>query len=222
LKKVFLCVVGASLVASSSLFAMADEYAVGVTAGTMGAGVTATTNIIQNVNLRINATGFNFNRSDSSGTDIDFDAKLKLFGVGAVADYHPFGGAFRLSGGAYYNGNKLTLDGKPKAGGTYTLNGTTYTADQAGTVHAEVKYEKISPYIGIGWGNAVDKSGHWKFSTDLGAMYTGSPKVSLTASNAANVPGMAADIAAEESKLKNDTDKLKWWPVLAVSLSYRF
>jgi hypothetical protein len=29
---------------------MADEYAVGVTAGTMGAGVTATTNIIQNVN----------------------------------------------------------------------------------------------------------------------------------------------------------------------------
>jgi hypothetical protein len=53
-------------------------------------------------------------------------------------------------------------------------------------------------------------------------MYTGSPKVSLTASNPKNDPVLAADIAAEESKLKNDTDKLKWWPVLAVSLSYRF
>jgi hypothetical protein len=220
LKKVFLYVVGASLVASSSLFAMADEYAVGVTAGTMGAGVTATTNIIQNVNLRINATGFSYNKSASSGTDIDFDAKLKLFGVGAVADYHPFGGDFRLSGGAYYNGNKFTLDGKPEA--DYTLNGRTYTAGEVGTVRAEVKYEKISPYIGIGWGNALDKSGHWKFSTDLGAMYTGSPKVSLTASNPKNDSVLAADIAAEESKLKNDTDKLKWWPVLAVSLSYRF
>jgi hypothetical protein len=216
-KKYLLAISAASLITSS---AMANDLAAGLTAGTMGIGVSATTSLIENVNLRANISTYEYKKSGNSGGDIDYDMKLKLFGMGLLADYHPFAGDFRLSLGAYYNGNKFTMDGKPR-GGSYTINGTTYTAAQVGSANAEVKYNKIAPYVGLGWGNAIDKSGNFKFSVDAGAMYVGSAKTSLSVSNPANAVSQA-DIDSESSKLQNNANKLKWWPLIALSLTYRF
>jgi len=199
--------------------AMADGVAVGVKAGTLGGGVELTTNVVPMLlNARIQANGFNYNTTVTN-TNVHYDAKLKLLSVGALADFYPMAGKFRLTAGVYYNANKLTLTGVPTAA-TYTFNGTTYTAAQAGSVTGTMDFNKLAPYAGIGWGDAVSSGSPIGFNVDLGVLYQGKPKTTVTATGAA--AGLAADIAAEKARLDNNVNKYKFYPVASVGISYHF
>jgi len=199
--------------------AQADGVAIGVKAGTLGGGVELTTNVIPMLlNARIQANGFRYNTTVTN-TSVHYDAKLKLFTLGALADFYPFAGKFRISAGAYYNGNKLTLTGVPAAA-SYTFNGTTYTSAQAGTVTGTMDFNKFAPYAGIGWGDAVSSGSPIGFNIDLGVLYQGKPKTTLTATGAA--AGLTTDIAAEQTKLDNNVKKYKFYPVASIGVSYHF
>jgi hypothetical protein len=199
--------------------AQAEGVAIGLKAGTLGAGVELTTNVIpMMLNARIQANGFNYNTTVTN-TSVHYDAKLKLLSVGALADFYPMAGKFRLTAGVYYNGNKLTLTGVPNAA-SYVINGTTYTAAQAGTVTGTMDFNKLAPYAGIGWGDAVSSGSPIGFNIDLGVLYQGKPKTTVTATGAA--AGLAADIAAEKTKLDNNVTKYKFYPVASVGISYHF
>jgi len=199
--------------------AQADGVAIGLKAGTLGAGVELTTNVIpMMLNARIQANGFNYNTTVTN-TSVHYDAKLKLLSVGALADFYPLAGKFRLTAGVYYNGNKLTLTGVPNAA-SYVINGTTYTAAQAGTVTGTMDFNKLAPYAGIGWGDAVSSGSPFGFNIDLGVLYQGKPKTTVTATGAA--AGLATDIAAEKTKLDNNVKKYKFYPVASVGISYHF
>lgn len=209
----------AAVLLAGSQSALADGVAVGVKAGTLGAGVELTTNIIPMLlNARIQANGYRYNTTIND-TTVNYDAKLKLFSVGALADFYPFAGKFRLTAGAYYNGNKLTITGVPSAG-SYVINGTTYTSAQAGSVSGTMDFNKLAPYAGIGWGDAVSSGSPIGFNVDLGVLYQGKPKTTISATGAA--AGLAADIAAEKVKLDNDVKNYKFYPVASVGVSYHF
>ncbi|MDQ6972186.1 MAG: hypothetical protein Q9M30_06015 [Mariprofundaceae bacterium] len=199
--------------------AMADGLAVGAKAGTLGAGVELTTNIVPMLlNGRLQLNGFKYNTTVTD-TNVHYDAKLKLFSVGALADVYPFAGKFRLTAGAYYNGNKLDITGVPTAA-SYNFNGTTYTSAQAGTVTGTMDFNNFAPYAGIGWGDAVSSGSPIGFNVDLGVLYQGKPKTSITATGAA--AGLAADIAAEQTRLDNSVKNFKFYPVASVGVSWNF
>lgn len=200
--------------------AFADGFAIGAKASTLGAGVEVTTNVVPLLaNLRIQGNGFNYNTTINN-TNVAYDAKLKLRSVGAIADIYPFlVGKFRVSIGAYYNDNSLSLTGVP-TGGTYTFNGVTYTAAQAGTVTGTMTFNKFAPYLGIGWGDSVSSGSPLGFNFDLGVLYQGKPKTTLTATG--NTPGLASNVAAEQAKLDNNVKKYKFYPVVAVGVTWKF
>ena len=199
---------------------MAQDVAVGLTGGTMGLGLEGTTNITDNINIRGVVAGFKYSQNGNSGTDVTYKMDAQLLNAGFMLDYYPFETVLRLSAGAIYNGTKVTMDGQPNAGSTYTFNNNTYTAAQVGTVSGEAKYQKVMPYLGIGFANPM-KGSHFTFGLDIGAMI-GKATASLSATNPANNATLASDVAAEQVKLQNDVDKLTVYPVLQVSLSYRF
>jgi len=204
---------------SGAQSALADGLAVGAKAGTLGAGVELTTNIVPMLlNGRLQLNGFKYNTTVTD-TNVHYDAKLKLFSVGALADVYPFAGKFRLTAGAYYNGNKLDITGVPTAA-SYTFNGTTYTSAQAGTVTGTMDFNNFAPYAGIGWGDAVSSGSPIGFNVDLGVLYQGKPKTSITATGAA--AGLAADIAAEQTRLDNSVKNFKFYPVASVGVSWNF
>ena len=215
--RLFALAVAALLFGSEA--AQADGFAVGAKAGTLGAGVEVTTNIIPLLaNLRIQGNGFRYNTTVTN-TNVHYDAKLKLASLGAIADIYPFAGKFRISVGAYYNANKLTLTGTPSAG-SYTFNGVTYTSAQAGTVTGTMKFNKFAPYVGIGWGDAVSSGSPIGFNVDLGVLYQGKPKTTLTATGTAAT--LTTNIAAEQAQLDSKVKKFKFYPVAAVGISYHF
>lgn len=195
--------------------------AVDVHAGTLGGGLGVSFGVIPDrVDLRAGFNTFNYNRTLTSGT-IDYDGQVKFENAGALVDLYPFNGSFRLSLGLYYNNNNFDLTGKPNASGTYTINGTTYTASQVGSLTGTVSFDKSSPYIGFGFGNPM-RGGHVTLMFDVGAIYQGSPQVTLNATGAAGNPLLASDLTAAQQTAQNDMTKFRWWPVIQLGLGIRF
>jgi hypothetical protein len=86
-----------------------------------------------------------------------------------------------------------------------------------------VEFRAVAPYIGIGWGNALDEAGHWGLATDLGVAFTGSPDMDLSATGPiAADPTFQARLAEEEKDIQDELDIFKVYPVLSISLFYRF
>ena len=141
--------------------------------------------------------------------------------AGLPGNWHPFAGSFRITVGAFYNDNRFNLTGQPSGAGSYTFNGTTYTAAQAGSVNANVSFNSIAPYIGFGWGDGGSGAG-LHFTSDFGVMYQGSPSASITATGAAADPALAKDVAAAQSKLQSDLNSFQWYPVIQLGLVDRF
>lgn len=219
MKKTLLLTVIAAALAAPGL-ANAAPIDAGLTAGTLGYGPQVGFVLVPNkFDARLNWGYLNYSYNTTSN-GVYYNGHLKLNNLGALGDWHPWGGAFRLTGGLFYNDNKFDLTGQ-SSGGTYTFNGVTYTAAQAGTVTANVKFNSVAPYLGFGWGNDSESAG-LHFTSDFGVMYQGTPKATITATGAASDPALASDVRAAQSKLQSDLNNFQWYPVLQIGLVYRF
>jgi hypothetical protein len=79
----------------------------------------------------------------------------------------------------------------------------------------------VVPYLGLGWGNAVDNDKRWGISLDVGVYYQGEPEVTLTQVGG-TLAVSAADLAAEEKQLEDELDDFEFYPVATLGLHYRF
>ena len=201
---------------------------VGITAdlGTTGAGFHIVVPMETYLNGRFGANYLKHDFEKRSGlVDYQLDGKLQTFDV--LFDWYlrPQG-SFRLTGGVMYNGTRFDATGKSPVGGVFTFNGKQYSGSDIGTLQGEVTFRRAAPYLGIGWGNALNLDKRWNFSADLGAFYQGKARVNLigfgcTTSNAV-CSQLARDLAVEELGLSEEASDYKVYPVLRASLSYRF
>ncbi len=94
---------------------------------------------------------------------------------------------------------------------------------------AQVRFNDLAPYLGIGWGNTTRGQRRLYYSFDLGVAFHGSPDVDL------DVQGIIADVAREEAsqelrtflaneeeKLEDELEDFDIFPVVSFGLSYRF
>ncbi len=208
-------------------FALSAQAQVGVSAsaGTTGLGVHVSVPVRSDLNARFGINVLNYSH-DGSTSNVDYDFKLKMQNVDALVDYFPISNGFRVTGGVVYNGNKIEARGRPNAAGTFTLNGTTYSAATVGMLNGNIEFRKLAPYLGIGWGNAVAKDSGWGFSADVGVLFQGAPRTSLSNSGctgtAAVCAQLASDIAAENRALREEVKDFKAFPVVRVGLHYKF
>ena len=217
-----------ALAVAALLVSAAAGAQVGVTAdlGSTGAGFHLVVPMETYLNGRfgVNAFHHDFNRT-TNGVDYDIKGKLQTFDI--LFDWYlREGSSFHLTGGLVYNGNKFDATANPNQLGKFTLNGNTYSAADVGILSGRIEYRKAAPYLGIGWGNALAPARKWNVSADLGMFYQGKPNVQLasigcTVSNAV-CGALAKDVAAERVRLQDDADELKVYPVVRVSLGYRF
>jgi hypothetical protein len=191
--------------------------------GTLGIGVDVAKSITPQLNGRL---GFNFGNVNTNRTDsgINYDAQLNLSSVQLFGDYYPFSSSgFRVTGGLLAQNNRFSVTSKPSAGGTYTIANTLYQTSEVGTLTGEYKYaNSIAPYVGIGIGKSTSEG--LGFNADLGVMFAGSPKVSLTASNSAfnNNAITRAQLDNQVRQTENDLQGFNVYPVLSVGVSYGF
>jgi hypothetical protein len=210
------------VLASLSQAALADFEGLAIAArtGTLGFGGELMVNVLPTINGRFGVTYFPLSVSGEIG-DVNYDFDLRLLTFPLTMDWYPFKNGFHISGGLIFNETKMELGTGSTA--SLTLDGHTYSADQLGTVHGDARFRLIAPYVGIGWGNAFGKDKHWGLLGDLGVAFLGRPRVALSATGpVASDPTFMEDLAHEQEEVEDDLSILGFYPVLSVSLFYRF
>lgn len=198
-----------------------SDVGIGLSAGTMGIGVSLSKLLVSHVGLRVQGNFFNLTLNGHNTSDVTYDAKLKVQSFSGLLDLYPGArGAFRLSVGVVTDPAKVTGTGVA-TGGDFTLNGHTYTASQVGTLSATGQFPSVLPYVGIGFGTAASKNGGLSLTFDLG-IAIGKPSINLTATGAANNAALQSDLNAQAAKTQTDLNKVPGYPVIAVGLMYRF
>jgi hypothetical protein len=206
------------------------EVAVTAKGGTLGGGGELTVGISPLWNVRLGGNAFNYTDDRREVSGIFYDAKARLRTVSALLDLHPGGGGFRLSAGAIYNDTKVDGNSLVPASGFYDIGGVPVPAALVGTLNGQIKFDPVVPYVGLGWGNAVGPGGHVRFAADLGAMFQGKGKVTLTpqipAGSPLNAPAARAALQIlldrEERDIENDVADYTVYPVVSIGVSYRF
>lgn len=216
----------AGLITTAGAHAEVGDVGVAGNVGTTGIGFHATFPLRPDMNARLGLGYLGYSYSGST-RDMNYDLKLTANTYDALLDWYPRkDSAFRLTAGLAYNGNKIDVHGRPNASGNYTIQGNTYDAASVGNVTGKVDFNKVAPYLGIGWGRPSKKEKGWSFSTDIGVLLQGSPKTSLASNgctaSAAVCNQFANDVARENAALRDEVSKFKVYPVLRVGISYKF
>jgi hypothetical protein len=209
----------AMLGAGSAMAAEGGIWSVGVSGGTLGVSPEVGYRFGEHGGLRLNGGFLDYDRSEEID-DIDYDGTLKLKSVGLMADWYPFGGSFRISGGARSSKNRIDLAAEPTA--SIEIGDDTFTPQEVGRLDGRVDFKNFAPTVTLGWGGKF-RSG-FTMGFELGVMMQGSPQLSLEASGGtlSNDPGFQAELEAERQEAEEDAEDFKLWPVLQLHFSYRF
>lgn len=199
------------LLVALPLAAQADGFAVGARASLYtifpGYGVVVAMPINPYFNVRLaHDTGSVSGTMDVSGDSLS--TALNVSATSIFADWQVFGGNFRVTGGYVANGNTATFSGY----GTFGQPSIPPTV-----IGGNLSFG-YSPYIGIGFGNAVKSGRSLGFSTDFGVLLQGTPYVNITSALGLN----AAEIAAIENEIQSSLNQLPVLPVFTLSLTYQF
>jgi|GEM_PF-781518 len=223
---------------------------------TLGLGGHVVRRIIPQVNARVGVNAFGLDLDGAIDTDVDYEANLNLFNVSTLADIHPFkSSGFRISTGLVFSNNNFDGSGDlsqlviDELQDRDELDDDTIARleeiDNLATVDAEVDISNsVSPYLGIGGGNAVAKGKGFGFWWNLGVIFSGMPQINLStdvdsdrildeldesgdsdeAQEILEETQAAADEATEEQEddIQDALDFVNIYPVLSLGISYQF
>lgn len=211
--------------------------AVGVRVGLAGIGADVATPLVpQRLNLRGEASFISYTPSTITADNLNINGSLKFQNAAVMADFFPFRGRFRLSGGmTVYNSTTLNATLSVPNGQSITVGGTQYYSDPSAPLTGTGNFSfggRTAGRVSIGTGNMLPKKGRFTFESELGVQFFSEPTIAYTFSgegcqndtagvytNCGPIP--ASNVSAEESKLQNDLNDLRFFPVLSVGLSYR-
>jgi len=204
--------------------ALSAEIAVGASVSTLGFGVDAELPLGEHFAVRLGAHKATVGR-DFSEDGVDYKGDLELENGSLLLDWHPTGGAFRISAGAVLDGNEVVAR-VSEDDILLEIGNLPIPASAVGSLHGTVSFDSVAPYAGLGFSTNFGRGGHWGFLFDAGVLFQGSPEVDLEGSL---VPELAAleplfqiQLLIEEQNLESDIDEYNLYPVISFGVSYSF
>jgi hypothetical protein len=189
----------------------AQAAGIGIKAGTTGIGADVGFGIAPTVSGRLGYSALRW-KYDVNTSNANYDGHLSLSNLNAFLDFHPLGPAFRLTGGVFLNNNKYEATGRPSGGLPGSFNATVKPGNST------------APYLGIGWGNVAGAGAN--FYADLGVMFMGSPKATLSADcsalSASQCSAVQSQAAVEQSNLEDRLKRFKAFPVISIGFTIGF
>lgn len=196
--------------------------AVGITGSTLGIGPELSLHLSPRLGLR---AGYHYFSLDFEETvdEIRYDISPDWRNLTALVDLHPFGNAFRLTGGlVLWN---TSVKGDAVLTGPVTIGDVVYQPAQVGSLTGTADYSRtIAPLVGLG----VAGRGRFALMFDLGIVMTGHPKVDLTVNSpltGAERAQLDAEVQKEEASAQAEIDDqplAKYYPVVSLGFKIRF
>jgi hypothetical protein len=193
----------------------AGAAGIGVRAGTNGVGADIGWGIAPTLSARVGYSWLDNFTVDVNTTDVNYSGKLKFSSVSGLLDWSPLG-PFRITAGITSGDNKVDVTGVPASG----------AASSVGTLSGTIKPgKKTAPYLGFGYGNVAGAGVNFYF--DIGVIFQGSPKSTLTATcsptaTATQCTQLQNSVAAQQTSLDDTISKYKYYPVASIGISFGF
>lgn len=159
-------------------------------------------------------------RDDAEEAVIRYDAAPRV-GTGLlVADWHPGGTGFRLSGGLAYNQQRSDVYGR--RGGLIGIGGSD-PMTMLGSFDGRLRYAKPSPYLGLGWGIAPSRKSGLYFSADFGLVYQRPNAMPLSGCPAlSSACSLLSAALRDEADARNMVEDFRFFPVVTFGVGLRF
>jgi hypothetical protein len=205
--------------AMSSMPAVSSAQSWGIAphVGTLGVGF----DVVVSPASRIGARGgFNFFPFDINVTssDVEYSASPSSPVITGLLDLYVAGG-LRISGGVLFSSDEIELLATPTA--SVEIGDETFVPNEIGTLTGTITRNTLSPYLGIGFGNAA--TSRVGFFFDLGAGYHGSPAIAVVADGPiASDPFFRNELDKEVQEIQDDIEGYRFYPVVSVGLSIGF
>lgn len=235
-QRLYASLAGCALLLLSQSATADSAWAVAVDAGSTGVGAGLVVEVAPSVNVRAAWRGLSVSHdvdakdnNGMAGDEMHYEGDLKLRGGHLLLDYHPGAGSFYLSAGGMWNRSEFQAEARcPSTNITGCEVGSNPSARVApgDTIHTDISFPALAPYAGIGFGNAMGKNSGFAVQLDIGVLLQGKAAVEMSYSGSCS--GSVADaecrnqIEQEEQELENDLKDYQLYPVLNLSLAYRF
>ncbi len=220
---------GLLLSAFLSVDSAGAAVALGAKVGTLGVGAEVSVDLAQHFVFRGGVATYH-RGLDYTASDIDYQGDIELLDATVLVDWYPAGKGFRLTAGLAWNDHSLV--GTAPFESLLTQSSALppgIALPDLGTMRGEATVDALGPYFGIGFGRATGGSGsRWGVSLDLGVIVHGEPEVRLTADSpfVIQIPGLGAVVDLlldlEEQELEREAEDFRYFPVLSITISYRF
>ena len=193
--------------------------------GTTGYGGAISYNANPHVGVTLGYNGGDISWSDDvkvNGSTYDLD--MENNNVYLNAEIRPWANWLYVATGVAYLDNDFDLTRNVDATRAFRVNNQDFLANAGGVeIDGKMEYKNdIAPYLGFGFAPKVYKN--IGVFGEVGAYYTGNPKVTLTSTGTATTAGsqsLTEAVNAEANKIAND-DKYQWLPVGKVGVSFSF
>ncbi|MES2519134.1 MAG: hypothetical protein V4585_13550 [Bacteroidota bacterium] len=212
----------ASSVFEDSTRTQKAKVAVGLLVGTTGLGIEFTYALNQKNTMFLKgaisnisyAKVYNFEYNTKSIIKVDPDLRLGISYIGL--DYLPFpkSSFYLTSGLSYLYDFKSTIFADTKTG--LDISGTFISAEDFGKINFEVKWNKVAPFVGFGFGRAVPKK-RIGLGLEMGVYYIGSPKLFIEYTGLLDI----TNIDEALPKIEKNMAGYAYLPYLNFKLKYR-
>lgn len=199
-----------------------SPVAVAFSASTLGLGPELSLHLTDRFGLRAGYHFFSLSTSQDV-EDISYTLEPDWRNLTALADFHPFGSAFRLTGGLVLWNTKARADAELNQ--PVEIGDRTYQPSEVGSLTFLAEYPRsVAPMVGLG----IASRGRFAVTFDLGVVFAGHPTVDLTVVSPLTGPERAtleAEVAKEEAEIQasiNDEPLARLYPVVSLGLKWRF
>jgi hypothetical protein len=197
-------------VARADLF---SSVSAGVHASTIGHGITLEKPLLYDFSVRI-TTGTLSVSEESRYDGNPYTTTTRYSNVGVIADYRPYAGRYRISGGLVFGNDRIDNVARD-VGALVRIGNGLYPVSGTGSVNARVRFDRPSIYAGVGTGTGLIRGLALEF--DAGALVRNGTASVVATGPLANDPVFRADLERLRGELRTHLVV----PVLSVGLVYR-
>lgn len=209
------------LISADSTLNKHPNFSISISGGTSGIGGELSYSVLPShrVHLRAGTSYiqytkiYNFEYNNRSFIKIDPNLRLGIVYTGI--DYLPFKKStfYTTAGIGYVYNNKTALVANTESG--LDISGTFISSEDFGKINFEIKWNSVTPFVGIGFGRAVPKK-RFGVSAELGSYYIGSPKLAMDYTGILEITNIDEAIL----KIEKNMAGYAFLPYLLVKLKY--
>lgn len=193
----------------------ASAFAFSTQVTTTGIGVGLHTNLSSRLHMRVSLNDLPAGHNTTVEQDdmtIQANGRIRVGGLSGWLEWFPFGENFHLTGGVLLGSPGAEVLLRPSSEYVHSPR-KTFSPDKLGTLRLKADYSPVNPYLGMGWGNALDD--HWSLMIDVGMYYIGSPTIEMEGS------GLIAPTVRQAERIEEGLQSFQFLPHFGLSFSYR-